>query len=188
VWARDRDNEVVTATGAASPFSPVNSANPNGVKLGGYVGCNWQFASQFVAGIEGDGEWTSAKASANFVTPAPPDFYEATIRAEGSIRGRIGYAFDRALVYVTGGVAFANINEHDQVGTTGTATDHSTTRSGWTVGAGVDYAFDPHWIGRLEYRYADFGTFSYSPSVFPAFTENHKLTENVVRIGIAYKF
>lgn len=188
VWARDRDNEVATASGAASPFSPADAAKPNGAKLGGYLGCDWQFASRFVAGIEGDLEWTSAKGSADFVTPAPSDFYETKIRSEGSIRGRIGYAFDRALFYVTGGVAFANINEHDQVGTTGAFTDHSTTRSGWTIGTGVDYAFAANWIGRVEYRYADFGTFNYVPSVFPAFTENHKITENAVRIGIAYKF
>jgi outer membrane immunogenic protein len=188
VWARDRDNEVTIGTGVASPFSPADSAKPNGVKLGGYLGCNWQFASRFVAGIEGDGEWTSARGTANFVTPAPSDFYETKIRAEGSIRGRIGYAFDRALFYVTGGVAFANINEHDQVGTTAAFVDHSTTRSGWTVGGGLDYAFNAHWIGRAEYRYADFGTFSYNPILFPAFTENHKTTENVVRVGIAYKF
>jgi len=188
VWARDRDNEVITATGAPSPFSPTDSAKPDGVKLGGYLGCNWQFAPQFVLGVEGDGEWTSAKGSANFVTPAPPDFYETKIRAEGSVRGRIGYAFDHVLFYVTGGVAFADINEHDQVGVTGTSTDNSTTRAGWTIGAGFDYAFTANWIGRIEYRYADFGTFSYVPVVFAAFTENHKITENVVRIGLAYKF
>ena len=186
-WARDRDSEITTATGAASPFSPASAASVNGPKLGGYLGCNYQM-SQFVIGLEGDGEWADLKGSANFVTPAPPDFYTTTIRWQASARGRLGYAFDRALLYVTGGAAFAHVNERDQVGVTGAFTDHATTRTGWTVGGGVDYAFTNNWIGRVEYRYADFGTFSYVPAVFPAFTENHKITEHAVRVGLAYKF
>lgn len=53
VFGRDRDDEIITATGGASPFSPADLAKLNGAKLGGYLGCDWQFASRFVAGIEG---------------------------------------------------------------------------------------------------------------------------------------
>lgn len=188
-WGTDSDSETVTATGVPSPFSPATDANPNGAKLGGYVGCNWQVpASAFVLGVEGDGEWAGLKDSTVFTgTGVPADSYEASIRWEASLRGRVGYAFDRALLYATGGVAFANVNEHDAVGG-GPSTDNASTRTGWTLGLGLDYAFTPNWIGRVEYRYADFGTFSYQPVVFPAFTENHKITENVIRFGLAYKF
>jgi len=186
-WGRDSDSERVTATGAASPFSPPGTASPDGVKAGGYLGCNWQ-TSVFVFGLEGDAEWANLKGSTPFNVPAPADFYETTIKSQESIRGRVGYAMDRVLFYATGGVAFANINEHDQVGATGAFTNNSTRRTGWTLGAGVDYAFTGNWIGRIEYRYADFGTFSYVPTVFAAFTENHKVTENAIRFGLAYKF
>jgi len=187
-WGRDRDDETFIATGNPSPFSPVDTANVNGAKLGGYVGCNWQVQS-FVFGAEGDAEWANLKGSANFAnTGFPPDFYETTVRWEASARGRIGYAFDRVLLYATGGAAFAHINEHDQIGATGAATDHATTRTGWTVGGGIDYAFTNNLIGRVEYRYADFGHFSYDPIVFPAFREDHRFTENAVRVGLAWKF
>jgi outer membrane immunogenic protein len=187
-WGRDSDNEVFTATGAASPFSPASAATPNGAKVGGYLGCNYQTGA-FVFGVEGDGEWANLKASTTFSnTGAAPDFYNTKVDAQGSFRGRIGYAFDRVLLYATGGVAFANIDQQDVVGATGVFTDNSTTRTGWTVGGGLDYAFTNNLIGRVEYRYADFGTFSYVPAVFPAFTENHKFTENAVRLGLAWKF
>jgi len=184
-WGRDFDSEVRTTTGLPSNFTPASAATPTGFKGGGYMGCNYQ-AGAFVFGVEGDGEWANLEGSTTFTNSGvPADFYETRIDSQASIRGRIGYAVDRALLYVTGGVAFAHVNEHDVVTL---FTDNSTTRSGWTVGGGIDYAFTGNWIGRIEYRYADFGTFSYVPTVFPAFTENHNLTENVIRLGLAYKF
>jgi outer membrane immunogenic protein len=89
-----------------------------------------------------------------------------------------------------GGVAFASIKEHDVVAATGAFTDNSATRTGWTLGAGLDYALTDRWIGRVEYRYANFGTFSYNTAVFgPAlFSESHKTTENAFRLGLGYKF
>lgn len=188
-WARDRDTETNSVTGVQTIFSPVDTASVNGPKAGGYLGCNWQ-TSAFVLGVEGDGEWAHLKGSANYInTGVPPDFYETTIRSQASVRGRVGYAaFDRTLLYVTGGVAFANVNEHDEVGGVGTSNDNSATRTGWTLGGGVDYAFTGNWIARIEYRYADFGKFSYNPPVFGAVTETHKITENAVRVGLAYKF
>ncbi len=101
---------------------------------------------------------------------------------------RIGYAFDRLLLYATGGAAFAGITVHDASPAVGMFDDHSITRTGWTVGAGVDYAFTDNLIGRVEYRYADFGSFGYTSNVFPGFNENHEISENVVRGGLAWKF
>jgi outer membrane immunogenic protein len=57
-----------------------------------------------------------------------------------------------------------------------------------TAGAGVDYAITDRWLGRLEYRYADFGDFSYNTVVFPGLTERHKTHENAFRWGLSYKF
>jgi outer membrane immunogenic protein len=193
-WVRDKDSETFTATGATSPFTPypTNTADPDGAKVGGYLGCDYQFASPIVAGIEGDAEWANIKGgAANFTnTGVPPDFYETRINSEASIRGRLGYAANRALFYVTGGAAWARVTEHDVIGATGTFQDTTSTRLGWTAGLGADYAFTDHLIGRVEYRYTGFsGTFSYVPNVvFPAFTENHKISENALRAGLAYKF
>ena len=190
-WVRDALKETVTTTGVLSAFTPNTTGTPSGVKLGGYIGCDWQVSGAFVAGLEGDAEWAniggSAVAYANTGTPA--DTYEAKIRSQGSFRGRLGYAAGPALLYATGGVAFAQIDHVYTLGGSFTPETFSNTRAGWTLGAGVDYMFTSNWIGRLEYRYSDFGTQVNVPAVtFTGFTESHRITENAVRAGIAYKF
>jgi outer membrane immunogenic protein len=190
-WGRDSDHEVATATGATSFFNPAGAATPNGVKVGGLLGCNLQVSGPFVLSIEGDGEWADLRGIADYTnTQIPPDFYQSRIDAEGSVRPRIGYAFNNVLFYATGGVAFAGITEHYVANgvTPSISSDISSTRTGWTVGGGLDYMIAPNWIASVEYRYSDFGTFRTSPAVFPAFTENHRITENAVRVGISYKF
>lgn len=188
LWAHDSDHERYAYTGEPSPYTPAHKASPDGAKIGGYLGYNWQ-AAQWVFGLEADGELTDAKDSTPFSnTGSPPDFYRTTIRSQGALRARIGYAFDRALLYGAGGVAYADIKEHDERGDTGEYSSISTTRSGWTLGAGLDLALTNNWIGRAEYRYCDFGRFSYTPYVFPDFTERHCITENAVSFGLAYRF
>jgi outer membrane immunogenic protein len=190
-WLRDENTETVTATGQQSIFSPVDTATPSGVKLGGYLGCDYQFASPVVVGIEGDAEWANIRGGGvNFPnTGSPPDTYETQANFEASVRGRLGYAFQNWLFYATGGVAWANIKEIYTSSFFGVSETFSDTRTGWTVGGGVEYAFAPNWVGRIEYRYADFGTLTNLPVItFSGFTESHKITENTVRGGIAYKF
>jgi outer membrane immunogenic protein len=190
-WAPDFDTERDVATGLLTGVSPTDSANANGFKLGGYLGCNWQVTGQWVIGAEGDLEWANARGTTTFPNSGPPlDFYDTRIDNQSSVRGRIGYALDNMLLYVTGGAAFAHVTEHDVLAATGAANNNSATRTGWTLGAGFDYAATAHWLVRLEYRYADFGTFSYNAPVFglPLVAENHKITENAVRLGLAYKF
>jgi outer membrane immunogenic protein len=204
-WVRDSDNETVKATGAPSIFSPAptNIATPDGVKLGGYIGCDYQYAGGFVIGALGDVQWANIRGGSaqfpNSGNPAPPffgvtgvnDFYETRADFQASARARVGYAFNHWLVYATGGVAFLDVTEHDVLQSAppvGAFTNNTSTRTGWTVGAGADYAFTNNWIGRVEYRYSDFGTFSYSSALFTTFTENHRITENQVLVGLHYKF
>ena len=85
----------------------------------------------------------------------------------------------------------ANVTEHDVIGSgpfAGTFSNTSTTQPGWTVGAGLEYAFLNNLIGRVAYRYSDLGTFSYTPAVFTPFVENHRITANQVLVGLSYKF
>ncbi|HEY2535132.1 MAG TPA: outer membrane protein [Xanthobacteraceae bacterium] len=186
-WVTDKDSE--TFNGGVSPFSPISSAKTAGVLAGGYVGCDYQFSSGIVVGALGDGQWADIRGgTANFNTPAPPDFYQPRADFEASARARVGYAFDRTLVYVTGGAAWLHVKEHDVFQVTGVTQDTSKAQPGWTVGGGFDYAFTNNLIGRVEYRYSDFGNFSYNLVAFPGFTENHKLTENQVLVGLHYKF
>jgi outer membrane immunogenic protein len=116
-------------------------------------------------------------------------------------RARAGVAVDRALIYATGGAAWSNwstnhsITNFDPSHVSGA--DNSTfTRTGWTAGAGLEYAFTNNWLARVEYLYADFGTANSTmvaipaavPGFFTNFAEPEKLTEQVVRAGISYKF
>jgi outer membrane immunogenic protein len=171
-------------------------ATPSAVELGGYLGCDYQFASPVVVGIEGDAEWANIRGGSvdfpNTAIPAlgvPADTYETQANFEASVCGRLGYAFQNWLFYATGGVAWARIKEIYTSPFVGLAETFTDTRTGWTVGAGVEYAFTPNWVGRIEYRYSDFGTLDNVPTIFSSCcTESHKITENAVRGGIAYKF
>ena len=190
-WQRDRLHEVTKATGATSPFNPTNAAEPDGVKLGGQLGCNWQWGGPWVFGIEGDAELADVNGTANYAnTGFPPDFYKAHTDFQASVRGRLGYAVNRSLFYITGGVAWADVKHTYVVGATPRVNESfSSTQTGWTVGGGWEYALANNWIGRVEYRYADFGDVTNLPVVtFSSFSETHKLTEHAVRVGLSYKF
>ena len=82
-----------------------------------------------------------------------------------TLAGRLGYAFDHTLIYVKGGAAFADVDRW-VAWNGGKVFNDSDTRSGWTIGAGVEYAFAPNWSAKLEYDYLDFGSdhagFSYT--------------------------
>lgn len=155
------------------------SYNANGVVGGLHAGYNMQFGS-IVAGLEGDFEATSLKGSAAvggalLKTRAP---------WQGSVRARVGVAFDRALIYATGGVAVAQLKNDIFVPPFAFGT--TSTRAGWTLGAGVEYAINNNWSVRAEYRYTDFGR--YNTTFFPLGTARTRFKENTVRVGVSYRF
>jgi len=185
-----------------------SSTTTNGVIGGAHVGYNLQL-NQFVIGLEGDVDGTSmSKNGTHFFTPyggltTGNVNYSVNHSIEGSIRGRLGYAWDRVLVYATGGVAFAGFNGNACGGFTENATgawfggcrSNSTTRVGWTVGGGLEYAVTNNWSIRAEYRYSDFGhATQYATSwdypvlgALGAYSNRH-FTENRVQVGFSYKF
>jgi outer membrane immunogenic protein len=114
--------------------------------------------------------------------------YNTSIPVQGSIRGRLGVAFDRALLYATGGGEFAGFDtSYTGIGTFDRG---SHTQAGWTIGGGIEYAVTGNWSIRAEYRYADFGHLA-DPTPFAfgfgSFVNHHE-TENAVRAGFSYKF
>jgi outer membrane immunogenic protein len=170
--------------GISSPAAGVfTSTSPNGVVGGAHVGYNYQI-NQFVVGLEGDVDGTSISKSV--LSPVSLATYGARIPVEGSVRGRVGYAWDRALFYATGGAAFADI-QNTYNGPTGFYS-YSTGRVGWTVGGGIDYALTNNWSIRGEYRYSDFGRTTYQAPTPAAIAVNNHITEHAVRVGFSYKF
>jgi outer membrane immunogenic protein len=181
---------------------------PSGVIGGGHVGYNYQFpgwnwfsSSGIVIGLEGTVDGTSL--SKTTVVTFPGNFGGGTLTAhssagiQGSIRGRLGVAFDRALIYATGGVAFAGVDSDLSLSGVDAAgvpffvsRSRSNSRTGWTVGGGIEYAFTNNWSIRAEYRYTDFGTIR-RDAVFPGggfFNGHRRFAQNQVQAGISYRF
>ncbi|MDR3463042.1 MAG: porin family protein [Beijerinckiaceae bacterium] len=162
-------------------FNP-SSSSTSGVIGGAHIGYNYQLPSNIVIGVEGDVDGSSARATT---------FYPATTASfrdevQGSVRGRVGYAVDRALFYATGGAAFGGLRNNYYSGPFEDSMTH--TRVGYTVGGGVEYAIDPHWSVRAEYRYTDFGHYNdFAATTLGTNITKHD-TENRVQLGFSYKF
>jgi len=162
--------------GGNGGYSWGDAANlsPSGWSGGGQIGYNWQYAPNWVIGLEGDisGADISDKNAAGF------PLVSSKINYYGSGRGRLGYTVDRVMVYGTGGVAWAHDRAND-----GLVVDDKM-HVGWTAGAGIEYAFAPNWSTKLEWLYADYGTKTYALTA-PTRVD---LTDNTVKLGINYRF
>jgi outer membrane immunogenic protein len=156
------------------------SQQANGFLGGGQAGFNYQ-VGQFVFGVEGDMSWSGMKGSTNTLASS----FNTDVDWTATLTGRLGMAFDRWLVYGKGGAAWAR----DRYSTnfyTFPGTEVTDTRLGWTVGAGVEYAFAPQWTAKLEYNYMDFGT--RSVSFAPGFSTDIDQQVHAVKFGVNYKF
>ena len=138
------------------------SPSPTGVVIGGQIGCDYQFASNFVIGVEGAASGSTMRSTRNVgLLLGNPDV--ALVKANTdflpSLTARIGYAFDNVLLYARGGAALAGDKYEFSGSFTGLPFDFNgnDNRFGWVVGGGVDWAFTPHWSVNLEYDYYRFG-------------------------------
>ena len=159
---------------------------PDGWLGGVYVGYNYQLDNNVVIGGDADFAWTGADDGSTAFDDVgdPIGSVDSELEWEGAARLRLAYAVDRFLPYVAGGVAFARLSA-EAIDGSGSLGSDDDTGVGWTLGAGVEYAFTDNLVGRAEYRYTDFGDFDFAISNFTATSD---LTTNDVRLGIAYKF
>ena len=157
--------------------------NTSGGLVGGQLGYNWQ-TGPVVLGIETDGDWMGIKGSTHGtggVCAADGGGQCQTQQSWlGTTRARIGYAFDRWLPYITGGVAYGNIQA---VQPTGTSTG---TNVGWAAGAGLEYAIDHNWSAKLEYLHVDLGTATFMGAASGTSTLTVPVTNELVRVGVNY--
>jgi len=167
----------LTGPGFSIPLFPgvplTGKFHMDGFIGGGYGGCDYQFGA-WVLGIEGD--WSMMNnAGQSFptgpillsVTPLdilnPKDMFQTTEHWLATARGRLGYAVDKWLFFVSGGAAWARIESNHWLPTVGPATTgdlQNDIRTGWTVGAGLEYALSYGWSVRSEYLYVTFPSYT----------------------------
>ena len=186
--ANDNDFDVpVGYTVDGLPFTGFGGDEGDGFLAGVHAGYNVQLGS-FVIGVEGDVEGVFGDDDDDDLVIVGPGgvvftnygFAGNALDWQGSIRARAGFAFDRALIYATGGFAFAGVS--DGFGILG----NDDTLTGWTLGAGVEYAFTNNLTTRLEYRYTSYeGGDNFFNNVSLG---SNDIEFHTVRAGISYKF
>jgi outer membrane immunogenic protein len=156
-------------------------ADPRGGLVGGTIGYNWQgIGSPFVFGLEGDIDWSGIKGTA--ITATCPTGCETRNSWLGTGRGRLGYAFDRWMPYITGGVAFGEV-QANQGGFPG----EKDTKVGWTAGGGLEGVIAGTWTAKLEYLYVDLGKVGCGVGACSLPTDVEFRT-HVMRAGLNYRF
>jgi outer membrane immunogenic protein len=180
-WDRTTGSGTFNSLLGADPFT---TSGGNGFLGGAEAGYNWQVGS-FVLGGETDFQGATGNGPIS-ATAGPTVSGTAKMPWFGTVRGRVGYAIERVLVYATGGAAYGDSNWSGTVSSAGPFSS-SATFSTWTAGAGVEMAFGDCWSMKVEYLYM--GTPSSKPTV-PTITSvsGGNADTNIVRAGINYHF
>lgn len=180
-----------------SNFSnPDFSANWSDTAFGAFggaqIGYNYQFAPNWVVGAETDIAASGIKASFDYNEPGFDQSIEAKVDWFGTIRGRLGYAWDELLLYGTGGAAYGNLKAKAHFSDAPDLDfDVSDTQWGWTIGAGVEYAITPNITLKTEYLYVDLGSVDlngYNVVVDAVGDTSVDAAFHTVKFGLNYKF
>jgi outer membrane immunogenic protein len=187
----------------AGALPRVFSLEKDGALFGGQIGCNWQ-SGAFVFGGEADFQWSDIK-DAVAITTNVPGFVTGIhgvsqdLNWFGTVRGRIGWASDRVLFYATGGLAYGDV-DYFGLFTFPATNDFQTvalsdTEFGWTVGAGIEWAFAPNWSIKAEYLYIDLGDRNIAtvgsgraPNPTVSLITNWENTYHIARGGVNFRF
>ena len=177
-------------SGWTDPFGNASgNFSVNGGMAGGTLGYNYQIG-QLVLGIEGDYDWQNIRgASQNTLVCGPiigvGGGCDTASNWIGTIRGRVGYAFDRIMVYGTAGGAVTDLKA-----SYGAAPWAANTEWGWTAGAGIEGAITDNLTAKVEYLYAGFQKDTSCPLASCTYTPSPSvsLNESMVRVGLNYKF
>jgi len=163
-----------------SGFGTTGSASPSGPLFGGTLGFNMQ-AGAWVFGAEGDlaANWMKSTTSAGSGLCALGCNIQTSWFA--TARARVGYAFGPALVYITGGGAFGDVQ---MLAFGGTA---AQSRAGWTIGTGLEYAILGPWSAKIEYLYADLGTSTCGNAICGVAT-SVSFKPSIIKLGVNYRF
>lgn len=190
------DVAVEAATGARVFGWPLNL---NGPTAGLFVGYNRQVRTNVVFGVEAEVNWADSSDLNSIASSvggpgggATTEDAELDIGRTAAIRARIGYAMDRTLIYAAAGLARASYEGSvvRVVGgvPAGLPAVWSDSANGWTIGVGVEHAFADRWVGRIDYRYSDFGDLDFGPVGVAGSQVVGNLTTHELRFGLAMRF
>jgi outer membrane immunogenic protein len=175
------------------------------VRVGAYAGYNWQLARSWVGGLEADIAW----GDSNHTQIGIPGVYNSNPLGtrndpssvketwDGSLRARLGFLVTpTVLLYGTGGISWQEVKLNATCFSTSNwcVADRnetfSTLKTGWTVGGGLEGVISGNWLGRAEYRYADYGRINHDffPGTIDDIVMNQTLKTHTVYVGLAYKF
>ncbi|WP_292533090.1 outer membrane beta-barrel protein [Methylocystis sp.] len=189
-------------------------AQNNGFIGGGQAGYNWQFARNFLVGVETDIQGVAASGGSKTALTAVPfaatvffTAYDARRNLDylGTVRGRVGFLFTPTLlIYGTGGLAYGGIRNDLRLFQFSTTTpfgvgasSYGDTRVGWTAGGGLEWMFWPNWSAKVEYLYYDLGRVTNAfalirvpPGIglYAATQSADRFNGNIVRAGVNYHF
>ena len=175
--------------------------DPAGFVGGGQIGYNYQMGS-VVLGLETDIQYTDLEKGVAVASPIAgvSTGFKTKMDYLGTVRGRIGYAMDRWMIYATGGLAYGEVTNSHVISDIGTpfaiAGERSQTRTGYAVGAGIEYAIPAFNFGgsaatlKAEYLYYDLGKSTVTSSVLgtPLFATRFENDGHLVRAGLNWKF
>lgn len=152
---------------------------------GGQLGADYQFAPNWLVGVEGQISGLSGNDRTFTLTPA--DVVRDRYDWLASVTGRLGYTWGPGLIYAKGGVAFRDNNGLAVSGFfVPSATDRDST--GYTVGGGLEYMFAPAWSAKVEYQYYNFGTTNVAFAPAGPTYLSYKDDLHTVKVGVNYHF
>lgn len=161
------------------------STEPEGALGSLTLGYNMRIAPQFLIGVEGDLGIMDVSADDKIVYDG--HVYKTEFGPLwGTLRGRAGFVWERALLYGTAGLAFMDVDEVSIGNTPGETARNEDFRTGWVVGGGVEYALMPSITGKIEYLHMDFGSYEGLSANGESFSFENRV--DVIRTGLNFTF
>jgi outer membrane protein OmpA-like peptidoglycan-associated protein/opacity protein-like surface antigen len=186
-WGTSSGKLLTPDTTSTGTFPHYNFGTSGGVG-GVHLGYDWEM-TPWVLGIEGDIEGGSVGGRERF--PRLDVGVGTNMNFDSSIRGVAGWSFGQTLLYGTFGAAFGNVVDHYNEPIGVRIAGDSSTRVGWTAGAGLAYAFTPQWDANVEYRYTNLGQLGRiidGGLANGGIETNNLFKYNMIRVGLTYRF
>ena len=214
-------SDTTVVTGPTAFAGTGGSTNVDGIIGGGQIGYNWQFDRSWVFGLEADiqgsGEKGDFAVCAGVLGCSVVGTANYKLNWFGTVRGRLGVLpTDRVLLYVTGGLAYGEVESNHALGFVGFPTaafGTKQTKAGYTVGGGIEGALGGNWTAKAEYLFMDLGSFGGGTGAFASSTSvnfpdtpvtgfnrlidtttagtatvNNKFRDHIFRVGLNYRF